>query len=245
MTKKIEILAVITARGGSKRIPGKNIKLLNGKPLIGYVIAAALASKHINRVIVSTDDKKIVNIARKYKAEVPFIRPKDLASDNSTSLSVLQHAVKYLDDKESYMPDFVVLLQPTSPFVLPADIDRTIEKIMVNKTNSCVTICEASEKPNWMVNFTKKGSDIIKPFYKNIQGKLPSLVYRINGAVYVTKIDVLMKHHKIIDENSTSAVVMPMERSVDIDLPLDFIMAEVIIKYANNKSLSKRIKRYD
>ena len=158
MIKNKKIIAIIPARGGSKGVPRKNIKLLNGKPLISYSIRAALKSKFIDRVIVSTDDKEIAEIAKRYKAEVPYLRPAELAQDTSPTLPVLQHAVKYLEEKENYKTDLIVLLQPTTPLILASDIDSAIKQLIKTKTNSCVSICEISERPEWMYIF--KGNKI-------------------------------------------------------------------------------------
>ncbi len=227
-----KILAIIPARGGSKRVPRKNVKLLSNKPLISYTISAALKSKYIDKTIVSTDNKEIARIARQYEADIPFIRPSELAHDDSTTLSVLKHAVKFMEKSKNFKPDLVILIQPTSPLVLAEDIDMAIEKIIETKTNSCVSVCEISERPEWMFHLSESGK--IRPFLKkknkitNSQ-QLPK-VYRLNGAIYITRRDILIKNNIIIDEDSSSAIVMPPERSIDIDRPIDFIVAEALIK---------------
>lgn len=233
MVKKMNIVSIIPARGGSKGVPRKNIKLLGRKPLISYAIKAALASKYIDRVIVSTDNEEIAEIAKKNKAEVPFIRPSELAQDTSTTLSVLQHAIQFLINEEQYTPDLIVLIQPTSPFVTYQDINSAIEKLIKKRTNSCVSFCEVSERPEWM--FVLDRTDKIYSFLKKKSTKtrrqdLPK-VFRLNGAVYVAKRDLIMKEGKIIDETNCSAILMPQERSVDIDKPVDFWIAEAILKY--------------
>ncbi len=243
MAKRKKIIAIIPARGGSKGVPRKNIKLLNGSPLISYAIRAALKSKYIDRVIVSTDDKEIAEVAIKYKAEVPFIRPAKLAQDASATLPVLQHAIKYLAEKENYNPDLVVLLQPTSPLTLVSDINQAIEKIVKTKTNSCVSLCEISERPEWMFVFEKINGNKIKPFLekpgKKINRQELPKIFRLNGALYVTKKDVLMKKNIITDRTNSSAIIMPAERSVDIDRPVDFCIIEAIMEQIDFDSLSK------
>lgn len=238
MLRNKTILAIIPARGGSKRLPRKNIKLLAGKPLISYAIKAARNSKYVDNIIVSTDDIETAAIATKYKAEVPFIRPPKLARDTSTTISVLQHAVRFLKKKNNYQPDLVVLLQPTSPFVLGSDIDRAIKTIEKTETNSCVSICDVSERPEWMFVFNRNDKDKVTPLFKDAQKvtitqKMPK-VYRVNGAVYIVKKDVLMRRNKIIDDNC-SAIIMPQERSIDIDTILDFQMAELMSKHFYKK----------
>lgn len=234
---KKEVVAIIPARGGSKRVPRKNIKLLHGKPLISYAIEAALVSKYINRVVVSTDDEEIAKTAKVYKAEVPFIRPAKLAQDTSTTLSVLQHAIKFLEEKEGYKPDLVVLLQPTSPFVMTKDIDKAIEKLDETKTNSCVSICEVSERPEWMYVFEENSQSRIKTFLDKTNDKntrrVLSKMFRLNGGIYVVRKDILMKNNKIIDNDNCSAIVVSIESSVDIDRPIDFLIAEAIMKHIN------------
>lgn len=233
MATKMEVLAIIPARGGSKRVPHKNIKLLGGKPLISYAIRAARKSKYVSKIIVSTDDEKIAKIAKKYKAEIPFIRPARLAGDTSTTLSVLQHALLFLEKENKYKPDLVVLLQPTSPFVLSSDIDEAIEKLIKTRMNSCVSVCEIVERPEWMFTYQKDKKDKIKPYLKNFDKtttsqKMPK-IFRLNGAIYVNRRDVLMNKNKIID-NNCAAIVMPINRSIDIDTMFDFLIAETLIK---------------
>src|SRR3989338_4985887 len=127
MPEKKLILAVITARGGSKGIPGKNIKLLGGKPLLVYSIDAVKKSKLITHAIVSTDDKKIAEVAKKFGGEVPFLRPRKLAEDKTPHVPVMKHAIEFMEKKLGVAFDYAVILQPTSPFRLSEDIDRTNE----------------------------------------------------------------------------------------------------------------------
>ncbi len=229
MYKEKKIITIIPARGGSKGVPRKNIKPLNGKPLISYAIMAAKRSKYVDRVLVSTDDKEIAKISKKYGAEVPFLRPAELATDTAQTKPVLQHVITCLEREEGYKPDVVILIQPTSPSVLSGDIDTAVEKMFKTKTNSCVSVCEISERPEWMY-VVKKG--MIKLFMKsNIKSTrrqdLP-VIYRLNGAIYVTKKDVLMKKNKIIDEKSSS-IIMPKERSFDINTFMDFKIVETLM----------------
>src|SRR6266404_128898 len=128
MYKDKKILCIIPARGGSKRLPGKNIKPLNGKPLIGYAIEAAKGSKYIDKVIVSTDDEAIAAVSKEFGAEVPFMRPAELATDTAASIEVLRHAVAFIENLEEKV-DVIVLIQPTVPGVLAVDVDAAIEKI--------------------------------------------------------------------------------------------------------------------
>ena len=136
----MNILGVITARGGSKGIPGKNIKLLGGKPLIAYTIDVAKKSKLITHLIVSTDDEEIANVCRRYNVEVPFMRPKELSQDETTHIPVMQHAIRFMEDKLSMTFDLAVILQPTSPFRLSEDIDGTVKVLMESEADSAVSL---------------------------------------------------------------------------------------------------------
>ena len=129
MCKDIKILGLIPARSGSKRIPRKNIMPLNGKPLIAYTIETAKKSKYINKVLVSTDSKEIASVARRYGAEVSFLRPKSISQDDSTEMQFLEHALEWFLEYENYEPDLIVLLYPTSPFRKPESIDKAVEEI--------------------------------------------------------------------------------------------------------------------
>jgi len=237
MRKNQKIIAIIPARGGSKGIPRKNIKLLKGKPLIAYAIGAALKAKLIDRVIVSTDDEEIARIAKERGADVPFLRPAELALDGTATLPVLQHAVNYLDEKENYKADIIVLVQPTSPLVLAEDIDQAIEKLMKTGANSCVSLCKISERPEFMYSFEETN---IKRFLETETDKakrrqeLPE-IFRLNGAVYVTRRKTLMEQNKIIDHSNATAIIMPHERSIDIDEPIDFKIAELLLQETNDK----------
>ena len=226
-----KILGIITARGGSKGVPGKNIKLLGGKPLIVYTIEAAKKSGVFDRIILTTDDPKIAEVAKKWGAEVPFLRPAELATDTARPEHVLQHAVGYLSSN-GFNADVIVLIQPTSPFVLAGDIDGAIKKMFETKAGSCIGVCEISERPEWMYQIKRK-----TPFLflsgsgtKKRSQELPKL-YKINGAVYVVKREVLMNKNKIIDDNS-DIFIMPRERSVDIDELIDFKLAEALLHHS-------------
>jgi len=223
--KNKKILAVIPARGGSKEIPRKNIRLLAGKPLIAYTIEAALKSKYVDKVIVSTEDIEISQISEQYGAEV-VKRPEKLARDETPTLSVIQHVVRRL--KEKY--DIIVALQPTSPLRDEKDIDAAIDLFGKHGTDSLVSVCEVEHHPYWMVRVT---NGKVEPFVKTDKEyprrqDLPKL-YRFNGAIYIAKKDILMKENKIFGKNAT-AFIMPLEKSIDIDTELDFKLAEILMK---------------
>jgi len=142
MKSKFNNLALIPARGGSKSISRKNIVNLGGQPLLAYCLKAIRESKFINRIIVSTDDRQIANTAKKYNAEIPFLRPSHLAMDNTSTLAVVDHALNWLDENEQYQPDYVLLVQPTEPFIKTEQIDKTFELVLRKKADSGITMIE-------------------------------------------------------------------------------------------------------
>lgn len=245
--KKLNIVGVIPARGGSVGVPLKNIRELCGKPLIYYVIKAALASKHLSRVIVSTDHEEIARISRKYGAEVPFKRPADISEDVPTEF-VIQHAVNFIEKEEGRKVDIVVTLQATTPLLNGEDIDATIEKLVKEGFDSVITVKEVEEYPWWMMRMEKRGEKRgkVTPFLgqemagETMVRQTLETLYIPNGGAYATKRDVVMKESRIISKNC-GAVVMPLERSVDIDTELDFKVVESIM-WEGSKESMKRIK---
>jgi len=225
------ILGVIHARGGSKRIPLKNMKLLAGRPLISYLVEAAMESRLLDRLIVSTDHPEIARIAREYGAEVPFVRPAELAEDVASEL-VSQHAVRFVE-AEGYAVQIALTMQPTTPFCSAEDIDACIQKMLETDLDTVFTGCEVHERPEWMYRRDESSEGRVVPFSgRLVQGdagisqKLPKL-YIPNGAVWATRRAVLMEQG-LITGPKAGIVVMSRERSVDIDEPIDFIVAEAI-----------------
>lgn len=222
-----KIISIIPARGGSKGISRKNVKLLSGKPLITYTIEGALRSKYLNRVIVSTEDEEIENISKRYGAEV-IKRPAILAQDDSSTIDSIFHVLEALDlQKEKN--NAVVLLQPTSPLRSSEDISNAIELFLNNNCDSIVSVCEYGHPPYWAYKVEGK---YLKPVLGNIYFKmrrqdLPKS-YVPNGAIYISTVGALQEN-KSFNSSRTLPYVMPLIRSVDIDSELDFIMAESII----------------
>jgi len=224
-------LGVIHARGGSKRIPRKNIKLLNGYPLIAYMVRASLASQ-INRVIVSTDDSEIAEISKQFGAEVPFMRPAELSED-VPSEQVTCHALEWAEANENSNYEVVVTLQPTTPFIEPSHINECLEKLLKDpKIVSCFTAVRVTEPPQWMFTIDDD-TQIAKTFMDgDIAGErgvfqtLPPL-YLPNGGAYATRVSALREKNLIIT-NPTAIVPVSHEKSVDIDEPIDWIIAESI-----------------
>jgi CMP-N,N'-diacetyllegionaminic acid synthase len=228
---KTKILAVIPARGGSKGLPHKNIRHINGKPLIYHTIKEAQESRFLDRIIVSTDDREIAKIAESCGVEV-ITRPAELAMDDTPSLPVFQHAIRYLEEAgDSY--DIVVILQPTSPLRTAADIDGAIKKYLQTGCGSVVSVCRTEHPPHWM--YTLQG-DILKPVIEGgdkitRRQDMPE-VYRLNGAISVTHRDNIMKQNRIISDD-TRAFIMPEERSIDIDSEIDLMLAELLMGKRN------------
>lgn len=230
MIKDKNFLAIIPARGGSKGLPKKNIKLLNGIPLIGHTLMEAKKSKYLNRVIVSTDDEEIAEVSRQFNGEVPCLRPKELAKDTSPTIDSIRHIINYLKEKENYLPDYICLLQCTSPLRTYEDIDGAIEKLSYTEFDGIISVCEVEVNPYWTNVFEK---DKLKYFIeegKNITRRqdLPK-VYRYNGAIYIIKTDVFIKERTFETDNITG-YVMATEKSIDIDTITDFKIAEILMK---------------
>lgn len=232
MRKKLVILAVIPARGGSKGIPKKNIKKLAGKPLISYTIDAALNARTLDKVIVSTDDRRIAKIAKDLGAEVPFMRPRYLTKDATPMVPVVQHAVKKIEKLDGRRVDVVVLLQPTSPLRVASDIDTGVRKILKTKADSVVGVCQIEYLSHPRLIKRIKGNRIY-PYLKSRKGSarrqaLP-VVYKLNAALYVVRRDTLMKKGTFYGKH-VEAYIMDRERSIDIDTELDFLIAEALLK---------------
>jgi len=232
--KKLEVVAVIPARGGSKGIPHKNIVNLAGKPLIAYSIDTAKKSEHIDRIIVSTDDGKIADVAKKYDVEI-IMRPADLAKDDTPDLPVFQHVINTLKEKEGNIPSIIVNLRPTCPLRNENDVDNAVKKMIETGCDSVRTTTLAKHHPYWMWKIEDgrllpfiDGMDIQKYYQRQL---LPD-VYVITGGADV------MTTKKIVEEDTLygrdiRAVTMPPERSVDIDTMFDLKFAEAILKQKN------------
>jgi len=230
---QLNIIGVIHARGGSKRIPLKNIRPLGGKPLISYLILAALGSKYLRRVIVSTDHPDIKRISLESGAEVPFDRPAQLAED-CPSEWVTQHAVEFVEQQEGRTVDIVVTMQPTTPFCLASDIDTCVELLLENRDlTSSFSTKVVHERPEWMfsVKEDNRAGLLLEGEMKGDRGIFQSLRRLVipNGAVYATRRNTLFEEGVIISKN-TGVHVMPDDRSVDIDEPIDLLFAEFLLR---------------
>ena len=218
------VVAVITARGGSKGLPGKNIRLLAGRPLLAWTIEAAQRSRWIDRLILSSDNDAIIAAAIAAGCEVPFVRPAALSEDSASSADVLAHALDMCGD--GY--DLAVLLQPTSPMRATEDIDACI-RLCAEGASSAISVCESDHPPHWM--YYRGADGALLPVLELPPGAvrrqdLPA-TYRVNGAVYVVDIPWFRQSHVFVDKD-TRSYVMPRERSVDIDTLTDFRFAELL-----------------
>ncbi|MUT65002.1 acylneuraminate cytidylyltransferase family protein [Paenibacillus sp. NEAU-GSW1] len=224
-----KVLGVIPARGGSKGVPGKNIRELAGKPLIAWTIEAAARSVYLDRVIISSDDDSIIQTAIAHGGDVPFKRPERLAQDGTSGLAPVVHA---LDELPGY--DYVVLLQPTSPLRTVEDIDACIAQC--EKSGApVVSMTEPDKSPYWM--FRIGAGDRLSPVMGHVESTLRQdlpAAFVLNGAIYVSDVEGFRKTESFLTEETTG-YVMPKERSVDIDTLLDFWLCEAIIaNKANN-----------
>ncbi|MEN6326691.1 MAG: acylneuraminate cytidylyltransferase family protein [Syntrophomonas sp.] len=236
MINEQKVLGIIPARGGSKTLPRKNIKLLDGKPLIAWTIEEAQKSRYIDRLIISSEDPEIIRITKEWGGEVPFIRPKELAEDETPGIDPVIHALNKIGENFEY----VVLLQPTSPLRTVADIDNCIRSCVEQNAPVCVSVSLADESPYWMYTLnTQQKMQALLPLIKLIDRRqnLPP-VYTLNGAVYVAKSKYLLEVKSFITED-TVAYIMPAERSWDIDNEMDFRVCELIKGTLNKKTIGR------
>jgi N-acylneuraminate cytidylyltransferase len=227
-----KFLGIIPARSGSKGLPNKNIKLLKGKPLLAWTIEEALSSKYLEQVIVSTDSSEIAQIAINYGALVPFLRSKNLATDESPTVDTVLDLIKKLPNY-----DYVVLLQPTSPLRTIEDIDSAIDIMKTAKAKALVSVCESDESPYWM--YKMNANNILSPLVEATESisrrqDLPKS-YTVNGAIYVAHTDYLLKNKSFFGAE-TLGYVMEKEKSFDIDSADDFKEVEMIIERIYGKT---------
>lgn len=218
-------LAIIPARGGSKRLPRKNVLPLAGKPLINWTIEAGLNSKYIDKVLVSSDDDEILDTAERAGAET-IRRPAKLAQDTSTSFDALKHAI---DNAEHY--DYVVLLQPTSPLRTSQHIDEAIEMLESKKADAVVSVTSMEHSPLW-ANILPADSSMegfLRDEVLGLRSQELGIYYRLNGAVYLCKVDKLLADETFFLKKNIYAYKMNQNVSVDIDTPMDFKWAEFLL----------------
>ena len=225
----MRVLGVIPARGGSKGVPRKNIKMLGGKPLIAWTIEVCAASKRLTRTVVSTDDEEIAQIAREYGGDVPFMRPDDLATDSAASIAVMRHAVEAVEADGDEHYDAMVMLQPTTPFRTTGDIDSSLEILEKTGCDSVISVNDVGGHLPARMKYLQGDKLIDPPFCEEIENQprqeLQSMYIR-NGAIYATRRDVLMGGS--FKGKDSRAWLMEETRSANIDMPIDFYFAEML-----------------
>lgn len=229
--------AFIFARGGSKGLPGKNIRPLGGKPLIAWSIGHALAVQRIERVIVSTDSEEIAAVAREYGAEVPFIRPAELARDDSPEWLAWRHALNYLLDTNGALPEAMVSVPATAPMRLPSDIENCLDEYEKGDTDMVITVTDAHRSPYF--NMVKANADgtvglVIPPQSSIARRQDAPAVFDMATVAYVARSAFVMTHNATFDGRVRS-VHVPTERAIDIDTLLDFQIAECLLNVREQK----------
>jgi len=224
-------LAIIPARGGSKRLPRKNVLDLNGKPLIAWSIEAGLKSKYIDKVVVSSDDKEILNISKQFGAKT-IKRPDELASDTATTFDAIKHTIENL---EKY--DYVVLLQPTSPLRDERNIDEAIEVLENKNADAVVSVCEMDHSPLWSNVLPEDGnmSRFLRDEVLNKRSQDLEKYYRLNGAIYICKTEKLLENKGFFLKDNIFAYTMDRKNSIDIDEEIDFLVVENLKKLLETK----------
>jgi len=232
----MKVLCTICARAGSKGVPSKNVRSIAGKPLIVHTIEQALACSFITKTIVSTDGEAIAKVAREAGAEVPFLRPKELATDDASKEAVLKHAVRFLQERgEKY--DFVIDLDPTSPLRWVSDIEAAFHQFLESDANNLYSVTPARRNPYFnMIELDERGrSRLCKTPPKDIANRQNApCVFEMNASIYIYRTEFLLKEPMTLHSDNTIVYIMPTERSVDIDTPLDFKIVELLLLERQN-----------
>ncbi len=250
MTKKPEVLAIIPARGGSKGIPGKNIKDFAGYPLIAYSIMAGLRSEYVSRVIVSTDDKEIARIAREWGAEVPFMRPAELAQDHTTDYPVMRHVLDWLLENERYQPDLVVQLRPTSPLRPIGLVDAAVSLLLEQPNADCVRgVVPSAQNPfkMWTID-AETGAmrpllsiEGIKEVYNAPRQILPDTFWQ-TGHIDAIRVNTILEKGSLTGDVLYPLYIDP-KFTIDIDIPSDWPGAETTLRALSNEVVDPANKR--
>ena len=231
--KEIRILGLTLARGGSKSVPRKNIKLIDGIPLIGYTIIEALKSRLITRYIVSTDDEEIQQVSINYGAEAPFIRPSEYSTDEASSVSAMQHAVNWVEKQEGVKYDYIIELMCTNPIKTVEDIDASIEKLISSDADSVIAVHKLED--HHPVRIKKVVNDKIVDFClletaETRRQDLKPDAYIRSGSIYALKRDHLMIDNLRYGSENSRPYVLPVTRAINVDTEIDFMIAKAIIK---------------
>jgi CMP-N,N'-diacetyllegionaminic acid synthase len=226
---ELHFLGLIPARAGSKGVPEKNSRVFGDRPLIAHSIDSAVASRMFERVIVSTDSEQIAQIAREYGAEVPWLRPSELATDAARVTDVALHALQRLAEDGNWYPDALALLQPTSPFRCPQTIRAAVELFAASGGDSVVSVSLSRDHPYWCKRVTDEG--MLEDWQPGIRipdtrQQLPP-AYRLNGVISISSVRNLLQHRSFYSAH-TRALVLPEEEAMDIDSPMDWQVAEYL-----------------
>jgi CMP-N-acetylneuraminic acid synthetase len=227
----MKTVALICARGGSKGLPGKNIRALAGRPLIAWAVSQAKAVKRISRVIVSTDSEEIARVARDADAEVPFVRPAELAHDNSPEWLVWRHALTFLKEFEGTYPDVLIVVPATAPLRTVTDLEQCLDEYEKGSVDVVVTVTDAHRSPYFnMVQVRKDGTVglVIPPTSAIVRRQDVPVVYDMTTVAYVARPEFVMARNGIF-EGRVRSVHVPLERALDIDTALDFKIAECLM----------------
>ena len=231
MIKNKKVIVIIPARSGSKGLKNKNIMNLDGKPLLSWPIHSSLKSKYVDRTIVSTDSEKYSQIAVKYGAEIPFIRPKEISIDSSTSLEVIEHVIKSIGLLSS---DIIILLEPTSPFTTSSDIDNCLEKFVKNE--DCASLVGLSKSDKFHPDYSLQIDDenYIINYSDNITNHIARQkvtdIYYPDGSIYISNVNDLIKK-KTFYHDKTMGYIFPKYKNIEIDDIYDFKYAESLLEY--------------
>lgn len=231
---KPRILGIILARGGSKGVPHKNIRPINGIPMICYTIRESLKSKYITKLIVSTDDDKIMKVAKKFGAMIPFKRPAELAGDTASSKACLQHATKFMEELEGKKYDYIVELMVTNPLKTVIDIDNVLKKLIKTKADSVIGVARLYDHHPARIKkiINDRIVDFCVPEVNEARRQdLQPPAYIRNGSIYAMKRDVLMIKNKRYGTKNSRPYIFPPERFVNVDTLEDFIIAEYRLKH--------------
>jgi len=230
--REIKVIAIIPARAGSKRLPGKNIKSFCGKPLIYWTIKAAQESKYVDKVVVTTDSKEIINFSKNCGVDYPLLRPNELSSDESSSEDVVNHVLRSIENISTEY-DYLILLQPTSPLRSSDDIDKSIDLLIQRNAESVTSVVKLDHPVEWSstINGDYKMTNFLKNKNLNKQSQFFPTKYLINGAIFLINVPIFLKDQSFISSNNSYAYIMNKITSVDIDNQFDFDIAEIYMKY--------------
>jgi CMP-N-acetylneuraminic acid synthetase len=229
-----KFLGIIPARGGSKRLPGKNSLALANKPLIAWTIEAALKSNLINEVVVTTDNQEIADISIQYGAKVPFIRPEHLSNDTASTTDVVLHTIDFYKNELNQEFEYIILLQPTSPLRTENDIINSIRLLQEKNADAIVSVCPCEHSPLWSNTLPDNLSlkNFIKPEVKGIRSQDLPQFYRLNGAIYICKTERFISEKTFFISENIFAHVMDVQKSIDIDTRIDFELAKILVSNA-------------